>query len=468
MGTESQDCAELGEALGMSLFPWQRLVMDDWCAYDSRDVPTYVICGLDVPRQNGKNASLEVYEMYRLAVCGWHVLHTAHRVKTTKKAFNRLVRYFSDERHPEMCGLVRQIRRTNGEEAITLTNGGSIEFISRTNGSARGFDDIQLVVYDEAQELTDTQYDAIGYTLSASSTGERQTLYMGTPPNDGSPGTVFARQRDAALGGEARKTAWNSWATPDLPRRGCTFEDIEEDVYASNPSMGYVLDIDYTRSEFSGSDVVGFAHERLGWWSPDVVEQALLVDPKRWAACEVDPSEVPEDGRLGYGIKFTPDGKTFALSVALLPPGGTPHVELVEVDGTGRGLARLTAWLMERKGKCSVCVIDGRAGAQALVQRLRDEGFPRKGIHECRTNDAIAAASGFLDAVNGGQLTHVESPAMDDSACKSVKRVIGRNGAFGFGDGPDSMSAPVESAALALWGVKNTKRDPKRKAKVHV
>ena len=157
----------------MPLLEWQRHVLDDWCAADQWWRPSYTTCGLDVPRQNGKNAALEAYELYRLAVCGWHVLHTAHRVKTAKKAFRRLCRHFEDDAHPELKELVAQIRRTNGEEAIYLTNGGSIEFIARTNGSARGFDDIQLVVFDEAQELTDEQFDAIMYTLAASATGER-------------------------------------------------------------------------------------------------------------------------------------------------------------------------------------------------------------------------------------------------------------------------------------------------------
>ena len=140
-GTNGDLAADLGAGLGMELFPWQRAVMDDLCAYrlaGERQLPSYVTAGLDVPRQNGKNAILEVYEMYRLAMDGWHVLHTAHRVKTAKKSFQRLCKYFTDDRYPFMQQLVEKIRRTNGEEAIFLANGGSIEFIARTNGSARG------------------------------------------------------------------------------------------------------------------------------------------------------------------------------------------------------------------------------------------------------------------------------------------------------------------------------------------
>ena len=136
-----------------------------------------------------------------------------------------------------MVDLVERIRRTNGEEAIFLKNGGSIEFIARTNGTARGFDDIQLVVYDEAQELTDTQYDAIAYTLAASSTGERQILYMGTPPNERSAGTVFARVRKSVLDGGMRRMCWASWACEKLPPKDCTFDDIIDEIYESNPSM---------------------------------------------------------------------------------------------------------------------------------------------------------------------------------------------------------------------------------------
>lgn len=246
--SEGEDAAELGGDLGMEPIEWQSLVLSDWCACDAEGRPAYVTCGLDVPRQNGKNAVIEIYEVFRLAVCGWHILHTAHRVKTAKKAFNRLVRYFTDKEHPELSCLVERIRRTNGEEAIYLTNGGSIEFSARTNGSARGFDDIQLVVFDEAQELTDSQYDAIMYTLAASATGERQIIYTGTPPNEDCPGTVFARTRAAILAGDIPNTEWCSWATDECPRQDATFDDVVDLIYESNPSMGIILSLDFTRT----------------------------------------------------------------------------------------------------------------------------------------------------------------------------------------------------------------------------
>ncbi len=463
-GSEVDSVCALAESVGMYMLDWQKRVLADWCAYDASYMPSYVTCGLDVPRQNGKNACLEVYELERMAVCGWHILHTAHRVKTVKKAFNRLVKYFSDDRHPELKELVQQIRRTNGEEAITLKNGGSIEFIARTNGTARGFDDIQLVVYDEAQELTDTQYDAISYTLAASSTGERQVLYMGTPPNERSAGTVFARTRKAVLGGGMHRMAWLSWATEKLPPKDAKFEDVLDDIYASNPSMGYILDVSYTESEFAGAsgNISGFAHERLDWWSG--ASNASAIDEELWHSLALTLSNVPRTGKKSFGVKFSPDGASVALTACRTQEDGTAYVECV---GTGT-LADGMGWLMDVLANentvdtTAAIAIDGRNGAGALFDKLR-EYYPRQALLAPGTKGVVDAASIFDQALLEHNITHWDGgkknaqQVLTDSAVGSVKRPIGHDGGWTYGG---EKSAPIEAAALAYWAGKNTNRDP--------
>lgn len=470
--TEGEDCCALSSDLGMVPLPWQGGVIDDLCARDGLNNPSYITYGLDVPRQNGKNAVLEAYEVYVLAVCGWHVLHTAHRVKTAKKAFMRLVRYFTDKAHPEMCELVERIRRTNGEEAIHLTNGGSIEFSARTNGSARGFDDIQLVVFDEAQELTDSQYDAIMYTLAASSTGERQIVYTGTPPNEDSPGTVFARVRRAVLSDAPRGSAWSSWATPELPPKGATFEDVLPDVYASNPSMGYILSEGFTETEFAGGSLTGFAHERLGWFSPVVLSRAAL-DARLWRKSEIDAIGGAYPGRVAFGVKFSPDGSSYALVGCKLRGGhGTDRrhaaVELIECGTTAAGTSALARWLMERRSTASVVVIDGVNGAEPLCSQLADMGAPRGYVVRPRTSDVVAASSSLVDSLRGGTVAHTPSDALDESATRCVRRQIGSRGGWGFA-APEDGSAdpwPVEAAMLAVWGARMTRRNPRRRQRL--
>lgn len=462
--TEAEDAIALGEDLGISPFPWQRSILADWCACDADGKPAYVTCGLDVPRQNGKNAALEVYELYRLAVCGWHVLHTAHRVKTAKKSFMRLVRYFTDERHPELVQLVERIRRTNGEEAIFLKNGASIEFIARTNGTARGFDDIQLVVYDEAQELTDTQYDAIAYTLAASSTGERQILYMGTPPNERSAGTVFARVRKSVLDGGMRRMCWASWACEKLPSKGCAFADILDEIYESNPSMGYVLDEGYTESEFAGAkgNISGFAHERLDWWSGSSASSA--IDEALWLSLAVPRSQVPTTGKKAFGVKFSPDGSQIALCACRLQGDGSAYVEHIGQGTLSDGLSWLTDFLCTEKmaDTTAAVAVDGRSGSAALLDRLRG-WYPRQALYATSTRDVVAATSMFSQALIDKSITHWDGgeddgqQALDASALEARKRPIGSDGGWAYGG---DSSTPIEAAVIAYWAAKMTKRDP--------
>ena len=118
--SDGEDAAILMAAYGNSLDPWQRSVVDCWLGRDSSGAYSVTSAGLALPRQNGKNVCLEAREFFGLVVSGEKILHTAHQVRTAKKSFNRLARMFTDKRHPEIISLVKNIRRTNGEEAIEL------------------------------------------------------------------------------------------------------------------------------------------------------------------------------------------------------------------------------------------------------------------------------------------------------------------------------------------------------------
>lgn len=449
----------------MDMLPWQRLVLGDWCANDEKSQPSYSTCGLDVPRQNGKNAVIETYEDYRLAVCGWHILHTAHRVKTAKRAFNRLVRYFTDDAHPEMQALVKQIRRTNGEEAIYLANGGSIEFMARTNSGARGFDDIQLVVYDEAQELTDDQYASVSFTLAASSTGERQAIFLGTPPNESCPGTVFARIREASIKDRPRKTSWNSWSVERRPRADCTFEDVLDDVYAANPSMGYLLDEDYTSTEFAGCSLLDFAHERLGWWSL-AASLSRAVPAKAWESSAIDAIGGAYPKKTAFGLRFSPDGKRWALAGCKANAAGGFAVELVAAGSPDEGIGDLAKFLAARKGSACAVALDGIGAADALHDALNEMKVPKGYVVRPKAADVIAAASTFVELLAAGRCRHTSAQALDESARLSVRRAIGNRGGWGFGTDGKCDSTPVEACSLALMACKASKRNPKRKQRL--
>lgn len=458
--TDGAAAAALMEAYGVPLAEWQRLILDCWLGKDLAGVYTVTSAGLSAPRQNGKNVCLEAREFFGLVIRGERILHTAHQVVTGKKSFRRLERMFTDRRFPEIQKLVRYIRYTNGEEAIELENGGSIEFSARSRQRARGFAGISLVVYDEAQELTDDQVDAIMPTLSASATGQRQIIYTGTPPYPGCPGNVFRRRRQACTADPGLHDAWHEWSVPAESLQEIKLDDTGL-WYMTNPALGINLTEDFTAEELRTQTPDGFARERLGWWSP-VLESKLdlAISAASWDVCR--SSALKPEGKTAYGVKFTFDGSAVALAGAVIPPQGPARVSLIDMRPTGRGTKWLADWLNDRTEKASCVVIDGRNGADVLVDKLAPKWRNKGCVLRPAAKDVVSAASTLCAAVNEQSLSwYMGQELLRESAVTAVKRPLAGGWAFG-GDN----SAPIEAAALALWGAKTSKRDPLKKMRI--
>lgn len=458
--SEGENAADLLAAYGFELDPWQRTVLDSWLGVDTRGKYVTTTAGLSVPRQNGKNAVVEAREFYGLLVNGEKILHTAHQVKTSKKAFHRIEELFTDDSHPELQAEILRIRRTNGEEAIELRNGGSIEYSARTRGASRGFAGISLVVYDEAQELQDEQVEAIMATLAASATGQRQLIYTGTPPGPNCPGTVFQRIRRSTLDSPSEHTSWHEWGVD-----AGSADDIDTADralwYECNPALGIRLDEDFTAEEQITLSPDGFARERLGWWSPvlDCFDHPISSNAWSMTTTEQAPTDFK---KLAYGVRFTPDGRSVSLAAAATTTAGV-HVEFMRTEPTVAGIGWLVDWLVARKGKAAAVAIDGRADATDLAQQLIGAGMPKQAVMVARTQDAITADAMLVNAINDNTLTHLADPALTESALGATRRAIGKDGGYGFGG---ACPERLDACALAVWAVRTTKRDPKRRGRI--
>ena len=457
--TDGEDAAMLMSAYGVKLDEWQRTVIDCWLGKDETGYNT-TSAGLALPRQNGKNVCLEAREFFGLVVNGERILHTAHQVRTAKKSFRRLAAMFTDKRHPEVTDIVKQIRYTNGEESIELDNGGVIEFSARSRQAARGFDGISLVVFDEAQELTDDQIEAILATLSASSTGTRQIIYTGTPPYPGCPGEVFKRRRATSQSLAGRHDAWHEWSVEAKSVDEIKLDDTNL-WYMTNPALGIRLTEEFTQEEFTSMSPDGFARERLGWWAPTVsTSEDYAIPADVWDACK--SSEPKPEGKTAYGVKFSPDGSTVCLCGAVIPKEGKARVSVIEFKPTGLGTRWLAEWLNQRYTQASCVVIDGRNGVDVLTERLSDTWRAKGSVIRPTARDVIASVSMIIEMLNEQTVTWYEGQdLLRESAVTAVKRHIG--GGWGFGG---ENSTPIEAAALALYGAKVAKRDPSRKMRI--
>ena len=452
--TYGDDASELASAYGLTPDPWQKLVLDDWLAYDSNDKYAHKTCMLNVPRQNGKNGVLEVRELYGMTVEGEKILHTAHEVKTARKAFDRLLSFFENEvEYPELVEAVKTIRKTNGQEAIILTNGGSIEFSARSKGAARGFT-VDIVVCDEAQELTDEQLEALMPTKASAPLQNSQLILLGTPPGPTTHGEVFPRTRRKALEGSSAGINLLEWSVE------CVGDVTDETRWeATNPALGYRLDRSAIEAELDSMSEDGFARERLGWWSSQ--KHNAVIDADAWDACATD--DPPEDGIKVLAVKCSPDNAEVTVSICVKPKDGAPHVEIICTQQTSDGLTSVVDSLMAAKDSTAQLVIDGQGTAQAMNDSLVKRGYPKRAIIRPKAADMASACSTLLNAVNERQVTHYAQEDLDAAAKSCSKRVIGSAGGWGF-DGEGATL--IEAAALAYWGAVNTKRDPNRKQRM--
>ena len=461
VATDGDDCLLLMDEYGYSLDEWQQNIINCWLGRGEDGSYSMTSAGLALPRQNGKNVCLEAREFYGLVINGEKILHTAHQVRTSKKSFRRLVQMFTDKKHPEIEDIVKHIRFTNGEEAIELDNGGLIEFSARSRQAARGFDGISLVVFDEAQELVDDQVEAIMATLSASTTGTRQLIYTGTPPYPGCPGTVFRRRRTACLNDPGKHDAWHEWSI-DTDNLGKIDISDKEHWFATNPALGVRLTEDFTEEEFRSMSADGFARERLGWWAPEITAQDdKALDLKSWEACKSSEPK-PEAVKTAYGVKFSADGSMVCLCGAVVDENDHSRIALIDQQPTGRGIQWLADWLNERvKVGCCV-VIDGRNGVDLLIDRIRDTWKYKDSIIKPSAHTMVAAASLLTAEIGEQTLTwYIGQEALNQSAISSVKRPI--SGGWGFG-GEDSIA--IEGCSLALWGVRNSRRNPSKQMRI--
>src|SRR5690606_35576631 len=151
-------------------------------------------------------------------------------------------------------------------------------------GSGRGFT-VDVIVFDEAQELSDDALAALLPTISAAPLGNPQQVYTGTPPSPGMAGEVFTRLRAAGLEGSDPRLAWFEWAA----ERGDDFDDPEAWRKAT-PALGVRLDPETVAGGRTALDEQTFGRERLGMW--DDAASAAVISEEMWQAVE-DPSSEP-------------------------------------------------------------------------------------------------------------------------------------------------------------------------------
>lgn len=453
---------EMMSEYGLTLDEWQANIQKDWLSFGEDGKFSASMCGLSLPRQNGKTANVKGRCIVGVTVLNETILYTAHEVKTARKTFDEMASMFDENgAFPDLAGQVDYIRRANGQEEIKLVDwqdedgnwntGGRIIFSARSRGASRGFT-ADVLICDEAQELTTEQMSALLPVISSGRNQNPQTILIGTPPAPGCQADVFIATRKQALSDEPGKVCWHEWSVDEIG-------DVTdwERVERANPALDKRLMRSAVEAEMSALSPDYFARERLGWWSKQSVNAVIRMD--KWRECST--SNPPVDGAVSYAVKFSSDGSHGVIAVCL--KAEKPHVEVVEVRSMSNGLSWFADWLEFRSEQATAICIDGMSNAQPLIDELLSRGVSKKKLVKPKAVDITTACSSFLNLINEHNLTHFDQHELNQAVKTTTKRNIGSSGGFGFaGDG----SELIEASALAIWCAKDKKTNPNKKMRV--
>ncbi|RTE49628.1 terminase family protein [Actinobaculum sp. 352] len=410
---------------------------------------------LSIPRQTGKTFTIG-WMVFCLCVLfpRLTVIWTAHRTRTATETFQAMR---SMARKPRVMPLVAAVRAANGEQAVLFRNGSRILFGARESGFGRGFAQVDLLVLDEAQILSEDAMSDMVPATNAASNG--LVIMMGTPPRPKDPGMVFTQRRQDALAGDRGTLYVEFSADPDA--------DLDDwaQVAKANPSFPHrtsktaVLRM----RKLLGADA-SYRREALGIWDAVAVRRAIPATVWEDSAVEVGPT----GGVRSFGVAFNADGDAQAIA-GVVKNGDHYHAEVIGAytGTTESGIGTLADWLADRWKQTARIAIVGPAGSGVLADALRARKVPDRLVQVMTTRQYTDSCAALLEGLRDGTVTHPVGQSSDvlEAAVRVCdKRPRGRDGAWSWtATSPDGDETPLEAVSAALWAARTAKRVPGRR-----
>jgi hypothetical protein len=406
---------------------------------------------VSIPRQVGKTY---LFMCLVFALClmnpGMTVIWTAHRVKTAKETFNSMSGAANQEKvRPHIA----QVVRGRGDEAILFTNGSRILFGAREAGFGRGFTNVGVLVFDEAQILTESAMEDM---IAAQNVAHNPlTILTGTPPRPRDPGEVFTMARQEALDGESEEVLYIELSADedaDLMDRA-QWRRANPSFPSRTPERA-MLRMKKNLSEDS------FRREALGVWD-DISVHKPIVTTARWREmADVGPANDVRPHGIGVDMSH---GRDISIAGCWIE-GESAHIE--ELMGfTDPGLA--IEYIHSHAKHVIPVVIDGASPAASLVPELRT----RRCQVTVTSAPNMAQACGLLEnRIATDTLTHGAQPRLTDAVLGARRRPIRDAGGWALDrSDPSSQIYPAVAATLALFGATTAvKRSGTTKRKVRV
>lgn len=405
----AREAIDLANAYGGNLDRAQEIALETAMATTASGHWAASTFGNAVPRQNGKGDTIQWRELYGATQLHERIAHTAHEAPTAIQAFQRMEALI--QHYPDLRRLVKRFRYANGEQAVEFNSGAFIIYRTRTGSGLRGWDEIDLLVVDEAQHAQEEHLAAIAPTQTVAA--NPQAYFAGSAGLSSS--VVWWRMRMDAIRKVTGAFGWVEHTAEllEIDDRGRLLssapDPTDESAWAlANPAYGYRIggggegSRRYVDGELRklGPDL--FLRERCGVWDPiptaDGPEAKIPSDAWQGTATTNPPEVHPGSCVFAFDVH----NGWASISVA----AGTQSDAYVEIvahqSGTG-WLPRRLAELAEKWKPLAIGLDGGNGQTVAALGEIRehfdDTGLDPDLIKPLTSNEYKAACGSFLRAV---------------------------------------------------------------------
>jgi hypothetical protein len=389
---------------------------------------------MSIPRQVGKTYLIG-WIIFALCLCfpGLTVIWTAHRVKTAKETFNSMA---GMARRKSVLPHVLRVMRGRGDESIEFRNGSRILFGARESGFGRGFAGVDIIVFDEAQILTEGPLEDM---LAAQNTSANAlTFYIGTPPRPKDPGEAFTRFRDEALTGVADGTLYIELsADKTLDEKGPV---DREQLAKANPSFPHRTTERAILRLVKRLAPESVRHEVYGIW--DESAHKPVVTRPFWDRQQA-MGLLPDVPAQALAIDRDPGGELIVAGCWL--DEDEAHVELLPIP---QDEVAAVAVIAARCGRRIPVLMSGSSPAKSLVPGLKTQHVK---VLTVAGPDMATACGLLLGDLAGERLTHAGQKALTDGLMAARTKPYGDAGAKVWEFGTPGMAAVI-AVTLARFG----------------
>ena len=392
--------------------------------------------GLSLPRQVGKTYLIGA-TVFALCVNnpGLLVIWSAHHARTHGETFVAMQGF---TKRAKVAAHVDQVRVGSGDEEIRFHNGSRILFGARERGFGRGIPGVDILIFDEAQILSDRALANMLATMNTSRFG--LALYIGTPPKHDDMSESFSRMREAALAKTLSDGAWIEFgADPDAD------PNDRKQWAKANPSYPLRTPAQSILRLHKKLTPADFRREALGIW--DQLTKNYAFGAGKWELCSV---EDPGPAVDAIALAVSMDRLSASIGAGgMVQIGDTERLMAAAVDRReGTGWLVPEAWRIHSERQCPVVVA---RSASDLIPALEAVGFvANESLIIARTGDAQDACAQIFDRVQQGTLAHAHHDELDTAVYGAHRRDINGRWVWDRKNSATDVSM-LEAVTLAAW-----------------